>query len=769
MVATPVKVLLFLAGGTGAAAGAAYVAGAFDWLTGAPQAVVGAAEPSAPKDEAAPKEDRLPVDPAAPPAADAAQPPVDPAKPADVAAVMPPADSAPPAAGESTPPAADAAENSPAAEPAKPEDKPAEVAALTPPADATPPAAGEPAPAPGVENPPVAEPAKPAQENPAAVNDSIVPSFDIVRVEGDGSIVIAGRASPGAYVEVLTGAIAIAGAAATPEGDFAAVPNDPLKPGDYEVKLRSTAPGNVVTLSDETALISIPEKPDGQVLAMVEKPGEASQIITKPLPVEQPAKPAKPEEVAAAEPAKPAEAVTPPAESEKPAEVAAADTAATPEPKPADAATPADEPKPAEAATPPAEPDKPAEVAAADPAQPAETEKPAEATPAEPKAEDAAAAAPEQPAAPARVAVEAVEIDGRKIFVAGAAEPNRPVRVYANEILLGDTRASPEGRFLVEAVRDLPVGNYTIRADLLSDDGQVVARAAVPFEREPGEVIAAIAPPAAAPTPEPKDEAAVPTPEPKPADVAAVPIPEDKPEISAPTPEPRPEGEAATPEPKPADVAAVPTPEPAAEPKPAEAAVPTPEPKPEEPAEVAAAPAEAGNAAAPTPEPKPDTVPAEPKPAEATPTPQPKPEQTKPAEVAVAPAEAGNTATPPAATEPATPPAADVAAAEPPAAGEVELPKLETEIAATPPEMVSPKLQASASGVIIRRGDTLWRISKRVYGRGMRYSTIYLANQDQIEDPDRIWPGQVFKVPDKTDTGEAADMTAVGEQATSVE
>ncbi len=64
-----------------------------------------------------------------------------------------------------------------------------------------------------------------------------------------------------------------------------------------------------------------------------------------------------------------------------------------------------------------------------------------------------------------------------------------------------------------------------------------------------------------------------------------------------------------------------------------------------------------------------------------------------------------------------------------------------------------PKLQSVDGAVIIRRGDTLWRISRRVYGRGVRYSTIYLANQDQIRDPDRIWPGQVFNVPGKTPGG----------------
>ncbi len=66
--------------------------------------------------------------------------------------------------------------------------------------------------------------------------------------------------------------------------------------------------------------------------------------------------------------------------------------------------------------------------------------------------------------------------------------------------------------------------------------------------------------------------------------------------------------------------------------------------------------------------------------------------------------------------------------------------------------------------MIIRRGDTLWQISRRVYGRGVRYSTIYLANQKQISDPNRIWPGQVFSVPVKTGEGEKADMEAVADQ-----
>jgi len=48
---------------------------------------------------------------------------------------------------------------------------------------------------------------------------------------------------------------------------------------------------------------------------------------------------------------------------------------------------------------------------------------------------------------------------------------------------------------------------------------------------------------------------------------------------------------------------------------------------------------------------------------------------------------------------------------------------------------------------VVGRGDNLWRISKRVYGVGQRYTVIYDANQAQIRNPDRIYPGQIFVLP----------------------
>ncbi len=115
-------------------------------------------------------------------------------------------------------------------------------------------------------------------------------------------------------------------------------------------------------------------------------------------------------------------------------------------------------------------------------------------------------------------------------------------------------------------------------------------------------------------------------------------------------------------------------------------------------------------------------------------------------EVAPAPAEE---VAPPAAdaiAEPAPEPVATESAAE-------SAPAAEPAAEAAVPTMVAvslgdPEAQRFASGkAIIRRGDNLWTIARRVYGDGVKYTTIYEANNGQIRDPDRIYPGQVFDLP----------------------
>lgn len=54
----------------------------------------------------------------------------------------------------------------------------------------------------------------------------------------------------------------------------------------------------------------------------------------------------------------------------------------------------------------------------------------------------------------------------------------------------------------------------------------------------------------------------------------------------------------------------------------------------------------------------------------------------------------------------------------------------------------------TVSEVEVIPGQSLWRISRAVYGQGRRYILIYEANREQIADPDLIYPGQIFIIPD---------------------
>ncbi len=47
----------------------------------------------------------------------------------------------------------------------------------------------------------------------------------------------------------------------------------------------------------------------------------------------------------------------------------------------------------------------------------------------------------------------------------------------------------------------------------------------------------------------------------------------------------------------------------------------------------------------------------------------------------------------------------------------------------------------------IAKGDTLSKIAKEHYGKASAWHRIFEANRDVIDDPDRIFPGQVIKLP----------------------
>ena len=91
--------------------------------------------------------------------------------------------------------------------------------------------------------------------------------------------------------------------------------------------------------------------------------------------------------------------------------------------------------------------------------------------------------------------------------------------------------------------------------------------------------------------------------------------------------------------------------------------------------------------------------------------------------------------------------------AEKPLAEKMQMAKAEGAVETVKPEVPTLVAQPTAGGrfvsgqAIIRRGDNLWTIARRVYGEGIRYTTIYEANQSQIRNPNLIYPGQVFDLP----------------------
>ena len=57
-------------------------------------------------------------------------------------------------------------------------------------------------------------------------------------------------------------------------------------------------------------------------------------------------------------------------------------------------------------------------------------------------------------------------------------------------------------------------------------------------------------------------------------------------------------------------------------------------------------------------------------------------------------------------------------------------------------------IQAMGEGSItVQPGNSLWRIARKYYGKGIQYVEIFERNSHLIRDPDLIYPGQVFSLP----------------------
>ncbi|KKZ87023.1 peptidoglycan binding protein [Rhizobium phaseoli Ch24-10] len=470
-----------------------------------------------------------------------------------------------------------------------------------------------------------------------------LPAFDVLRVEPDGSTVIAGSAEPNGKLEVLDGEKVVTTADIGPSGDFAAVLDNPLPAGDHQLVLKVTGKDGKTTRSEEVATVSVPEDGNGaNLLAMVSKPGTASRIITAPT--------GGTEVADASDPMAPS-----------------ADKAA------ADGTAPA-------AAT--------GELALQTPGLPGDTN----AAPAVPgPAEADKATAPD-------VMVNAVEIEGNKIFIAGTARANAKVLGYADDNLVGQDTAGADGHFVIDGVAALSVGDHKIRVDVIDPAGKVIVRAAVTFNRPAGDQVrvAAQAGPADA-------------------NGSSSMVPLDEGELGKRKAE---AGKAFG----------------LLKGLFADGKLPGDE-------QLAAARSATEFALRSLADFRPgadasDSLKQASGSASEKATNALKMLQGLPKDAKSVGAGLDGLGAIIAELNGAPAPAAPASAtATNDAAGN------------QPKTIEQAPLTANNAAVIIRRGDTLWQISRRTYGLGVRYTTIYIANEDKITDPDRIRPGQIFGLP----------------------
>ncbi len=627
----------------------------------------------------------------------------------------------------------------------------------------------------------VSEPQQPAQstETPPATQSAQpstgkAPEFDIVRVEPSGDAVIAGQSDPGAMVAVIDNGKVIGRTTANDQGEWVMVLKKPLKPGDHDLTVKSESNGQSVE-SDQRVAVAVEEDRKSAPLVVLSKPGQPSKVVQKPVetktadaavksddgtaptakipPAEEPGEtvvarvePPQTDGPAAVpadrQPTEPqtnfettpgqSDATTPdqPATAAQPNETPATETAKAEQPaaapQPSQEQTPAPDSQGSTAAstTPQSGTDQPAAPAPlvqtpAEPTATAQAPKPAAppvvvketevadnqvtvngtsdpgaevevrindrpvgttkadengnwtltlTTPAAPSSDapkvearqreteqpatKSVAAAP--PAPKPEIQIAAASTQNNRIKVTGRATPGARIQVTVGGVPVGTATADASGEWSLDVGRALPPGNHAVRADLVSPDGSVAVadRATITRDHDPMAAVEAV---------EVENDRLY---------IAGVTVPSGRVRVYV-------------------DDQFV--------------------------GEAKAGPSgrwllEAGRSL------------------------EPGRYRVRADQVT---GDKGRVV----------------------ARGEVPFEREAETVALRPVSVSGEGSGAGATGattsgtlaapqaVIIRRGDNLWRISRRHYGRGIRYTTIYRANTDQIRDPNWIYPGQVFTMP----------------------
>jgi nucleoid-associated protein YgaU len=301
-------------------------------------------------------------------------------------------------------------------------------------------------------------------------------SFDVVRVEADGSSLFAGQATPGATIQLMLDGQNLAKAQVGPDGKFAIFADVPA----------SDTP-RVLTMSETTADGASRDAADAIIIAPVKAPPVAvaeAPAVPQATVVQPVAAPEGGEDPALA--ALPSDTQTPEGGLAT-SGVSATDTETTLNPESTETARVPTVTQDTADRTGVAEED-PAPLAAAETAAVTTSPAPAPRAPAVIVANQSGVRviqdAGNQPDAMANVSIDAITYDSEgEVALSGRGIGTSSVRVYLDNQPLIDTPVGQDGQWRVD-LPEVDKGTYTLRVDEVDADGTVISRAETPFLRE---------------------------------------------------------------------------------------------------------------------------------------------------------------------------------------------------------------------------------------------------------------------------------------------
>lgn len=114
-------------------------------------------------------------------------------------------------------------------------------------------------------------------------SDVVRPSFDVVRAEPSGEVVMAGRAEPGWTVSVDSGDATVGSAVANADGEWIIQPAKPLTPGEHSLELRAQDPtGGRTAFSKQQLMLSLSDRGNDQPLVALTEEGKATRVLQMP-------------------------------------------------------------------------------------------------------------------------------------------------------------------------------------------------------------------------------------------------------------------------------------------------------------------------------------------------------------------------------------------------------------------------------------------------------------------------------------------------------